>query len=421
MRKSAGPSGFGGIARALRNPNYGLYTAGNAASLIGTWMQRIAVGWLTWQLTGSGAWLGAMAFADLFPTVIIGPIAGAAADRWDRLRVTKISQALAMAQSVVLFLLTFSGLITIELLLMLTAALGVIAGFNQPARLALIPSLVRREDLAAAVAINSIIFNSARFIGPAVAGLMIVAGGISAAFAANAVSFILFLAALSRIHLEPKPDVAPAERRSLLGDVADGVRYAASHPGIAPLLLLLTIVCICVRPVVELLPGFAATVFASGADGLAILTSTIGAGAVLGGLWLARRSSDPAGLTTIALGNTLILALSLLAFVASDRWWIALPALAVLGACMVVTGVGTQTLLQLSVAGAMRGRVLSLYGIIFRGGPAVGALIMGLASEHAGLRLPLAVGSLLAMLAWLWTWSARARITRALEAAGHAD
>ena len=123
MRKSAGPSGFGGIARALRNPNYGLYTAGNAASLIGTWMQRIAVGWLTWQLTGSGAWLGAMAFADLFPTVIIGPIAGAAADRWDRLRVTKISQALAMAQSVVLFLLTFSGLITIELLLMLTAML----------------------------------------------------------------------------------------------------------------------------------------------------------------------------------------------------------------------------------------------------------------------------------------------------------
>ena len=134
----------------------------------------------------------------------------------------------------------------------------------------------------------------------------------------------------------------------------------------------------------ELLPEFAAAVFASGADGLAVLTSTVGAGAVLGGLWLARRSSDPAGLTTIALGNTLVLALALLAFVASDRWWIALPALAVLGACMVITGVGTQTLLQLSVAGSMRGRVLSLYGIIFRGGPAIGALIMGIASERAG-------------------------------------
>jgi predicted MFS family arabinose efflux permease len=384
-------------------------------------MQRIAVGWLTWQLTGSGAWLGAMAFADLFPTVIIGPVAGAAADRWDRLSVTKISQALAMAQSIVLFLLTVSGYITIELLLVLTAALGVIAGFNQPARLALIPSLVRREDLAAAVAINSIIFNSARFIGPEVAGLMIVSGGISAAFAANAVSFVFFLVALSRIHLETRPDNSPVARGSLLGDVAAGIRYAAHHPGIAPLLLLLTIVCICVRPVVELLPGFAAAVFASGADGLAVLTSTVGAGAVLGGLWLARRSSDPAGLTTIALGNTLVLALALLAFVASDRWWIALPALAVLGACMVITGVGTQTLLQLSVAGSMRGRVLSLYGIIFRGGPAVGALIMGVASERAGLRLPLAIGAVLAIFAWLWTWSARGRITGALEATEHAD
>jgi predicted MFS family arabinose efflux permease len=326
-----------------------------------------------------------------------------------------------MAQSVVLFLLTISGLITIELLLVLTAALGVIAGFNQPARLALIPSLVRREDLAAAVAINSIIFNSARFIGPAVAGFMIIAGGISAAFAANAVSFVFFLVALSRIHLDSRPASVRAERGSLLGDVAAGIRYAAHHPGIAPLLLLLTVICLCVRPVVELLPGFAAAVFASGADGLAVLTSTIGAGAVLGGLWLARRSSDPAGLTTIALGNTLVLSLALLAFVASDRWWIALPALAVLGACMVISGVGTQTLLQLSVAGSMRGRVLSLYGIIFRGGPAVGALIMGVASEHAGLRLPLAVGALLAVLAWLCTWSARGRITGALEAPEQAD
>jgi predicted MFS family arabinose efflux permease len=126
-------------------------------------------------------------------------------------------------------------------------------------------------------------------------------------------------------------------------------------------------------------------------------------------------------MTTIALRNTLVLALALLAFVASDRWWIALQALAVLGACMVITGVGTQTLLQLSVAGSMRGRVLSLYGIIFRGGPAVGALIMGIASERAGLRLPLAIGAMLAVFAWLWTWSARGRITDALEAPEHAD
>ncbi|WP_158045783.1 MFS transporter [Skermanella pratensis] len=420
MRPSVSTAGFGGILRALRNPNYGLYTAGNAVSLIGTWMQRIAVGWLTWQLTGSGAWLGAIAFADLFPTVFVGPFAGAVADRWDRLRVTKVSQALAMVQAITLFALTWFDLMTIELLFALTVALGVIAGFNQPARLALIPSLVRREDLPAAVAINSIIFNSARFVGPAVAGLMIVTGGLASAFAVNALTFVLFLVALSRIRLPAEPPAPPRVRNSLFRDVGDGIRYTAFHEGIAPMMILLIAVCLCVRPVVELLPGFAAAVFASGAGGLAVLTSTIGAGAVLGGLWLVRRS-DSGGLTGIALGNTLVLSLALLAFVSTDQWWVAIPSLGVLGACMVVTGVGTQTLLQLSVAGEMRGRVLSLYGVIFRGGPALGALIVGVASERFGLRIPLAASAGLAVLAWLWTWSGRARIVRALEPGRHAD
>lgn len=420
MPPSVPAAGFGGILRALRNPNYGLYTAGNAVSLIGTWMQRIAVGWLAWQLTGSGAWLGAIAFADLFPTVLVGPFAGAVADRWDRLRVTKVSQALAMLQAITLFGLTWFDLMTIELLFALTVALGVIAGFNQPARLALIPSLVRREDLSAAVAINSIIFNSARFVGPAVAGLMIVTGGVAAAFAVNALSFVFFLVALARIRLPAEPPAPPRARSSLFRDVGDGIRYTASHQGIAPMMILLIVVCLCVRPVVELLPGFAAAVFASGAGGLAVLTSTIGAGAVLGGLWLARRT-EPGGLTGIALSNTLVLSLALLAFVATDRWWVAIPALGILGACMVVTGVGTQTLLQLSVAAEMRGRVLSLYGVIFRGGPALGALAVGVASERFGLRIPLAASAGVAVLAWIWTWSGRARIIRALEPESHAE
>ena len=133
-------AGFSSIHAALRNRNYGLYTAGSGISLIGTWMQRVATGWLTWELTGSGAWLGLVAFADLFPTVVIGPIAGAVADRWDRLTVTRISQSLAMLQAVALFVLTVTGLIDIYLLLALVAFLGSVAAFNQPARLALIPA-----------------------------------------------------------------------------------------------------------------------------------------------------------------------------------------------------------------------------------------------------------------------------------------
>lgn len=407
-------TGFGAIRQALANPNYGIYTAGSAASLIGTWMQRIAVGWLAWELTGSGTWLGLIAFADLFPTVIVGPLAGAAADRLDRLRVTRISQTLALVQATTLFVLTATGTITIELLLGLTLFLGVVTGINQPVRLALIPSLVRREDLAAAVAINSIIFNAARFVGPAMAGALILAGGISAAFAANAVSFLIFLWALSRISLPPAPREPAGAVSGLLHDVAEGVRYVAGHPGMGPMMLLLIVTCVCVRPLIELLPGFTADVFGAGAGGLALLTSTVGAGAVVGGLWLAGRG-DPHGLTRIALNSTAVLALALLVFVSTDSLWLAMPALAVTGVGMVVTGVGMQTLLQLSVAGSMRGRVLSLYGLIFRGGPALGALIMGTASDGVGLRWPLAVGGMLALAAWFLTWTRRRRMEAALE------
>ena len=406
-------SGFHRILRALRHPNYGIYTAGSSVSLIGTWMQRVAVGWLTWQLTGSGAWLGAMAFADLFPTVVVGPLAGAAADRWDRLKVMKISQSLALLQSLLLFGFTAAGLMTVELLLVLTLALGIIIAVNQPTRLALIPQLVPADDLPAAVAINSIIFNSARFVGPLVAGLVIVAFDPAAAFAGNAITFVVFLLALSRIRLaQPRP--AKAGRESgLLGEVRAGLAYAARHPGIAPLLLLLIVVCLCTRPFVELLPGFADEVFRAGAGGLALLTATVGVGAVAGGLWLAQRGS--AGLTRLAVGSVLVLCAALLLFVATDRLWVAVLALGIAGFCMVVGGVGTQTLLQLSVDSAMRGRVLSLYGLIFRGGPALGALLMGGASEVVGLRWPLAVGALIAAVAWAWIWSRRRRIAEVLE------
>jgi predicted MFS family arabinose efflux permease len=413
-------SGFGAIRQALSNPNYGIYTAGNAASLIGTWMQRVAVGWLTWELTGSGAWLGAMAFADLFPTVIVGPLGGVMADRWDRLRVMRITQLLALGQALTLFALTATGAITVELLFALTLFLGIVAGINQPVRMALVPSLVRREDLAPAVAINSIIFNAARFVGPAAAGALIASSGTALAFAANAASFVLFMLALWRIRLPPAP-VPPAKaRHGVLHDVAEGVRYVGAHPGLGPMMLLLIASCLFVRPVVELLPGFASDVFGAGAEGLALLTSTIGAGAIVGGLWLAGRG-DWHGLTRLVLGNTALLALAILLFIATDSLWVAVPALLVGGTCMVVIGVGVQTLIQLSVAGNMRGRVLSLYGLIFRGGPALGALTMGTVSDLVGLRWPLAIGSALALAAWAAAWARRARMQTALEMPQAAD
>src|SRR5437762_9006148 len=202
------------VALPLRNANFGLYSAGSAISLIGMWMQRIAIGWLTWQLTESGFWLGVIAFADFFPVILVGPIAGAAADRWDRLKVVKISQAISLLQATALVALTASGHINIGLLVALTAFQGFIVAFNQPARLAMVPYLVPEADLASAVAINSVIFNLARFVGPMLAGLAIVWSGVAAAFAANAISYVPFLLALARIRGIPAGH-ATATRRSL--------------------------------------------------------------------------------------------------------------------------------------------------------------------------------------------------------------
>jgi len=376
-------------------------------------MQRIAVGWLTWQLTGSGFWLGIISFADFFPVMVIGPIAGAMADRWDRLTVIKISQTISLLQATALFWLTATGSMTIELLVALTAFQGVVVAFNQPARLALVPSLVPQADLATAVAINSVVFNLARFIGPACAGPAIVWSGVSAAFAVNAVSYLPFLAALFYIRIKPE-GVRSAQPRSMMADLGEGIRYTALHPGIASLLVLLTALGIGGRPLSELLPGIAAIIFHSGAGGLSILASSMGGGAILGGLWLGQRahSSD---LTQVAVGSSMLGALAIAAAIATDTMLIAVPAVAVVGFSTASAGIAIQSSIQLATDRAMRGRVMGLYGLIFRGAPAIGALAAGTASAYFGLRLPIFLGALLVLAAGLWTYLGRERIAAGVE------
>lgn len=407
--------GFGGIVRTLQSRNFRIYISGNAVSLVGNWVQRVAVGWLTWQMTESGFWLGVIACANLLPTMFVAPFGGVLADRFDRRRLMMTAQTAALCQATALFAMTAGGVITIHWLALLVLLGGIATGFNSPIRLAMMPSLVPRQDLSTGIAIGSIVFNLARFIGPAIAGLVIVTVGVAGAFAANAVSFLAFLVALSRLRLADTAErTAAAKRPSVASQLVEGFVYAARHPGIGPTLVLLSVAAFTLRPFVELLPGFAAKVFAGGADTLAMLSSAIGVGAVMSGLWIARRGG--AGLTRLMLLNTLLLALAVTAFVATDRLWFALISAAAAGMAMVASGVSTQTLMQMSVDGAMRGRVLSLYSIIFIGGPAAGALVMGTLSEALGLRLPLAGGVILALAVWLWIWRRRQNIAEALEA-----
>jgi predicted MFS family arabinose efflux permease len=194
----------------------------------------------------------------------------------------------------------------------------------------------------------------------------------------------------------------------------EGFRYAAKHPGIGPLLILLAMTSVFGRPYVDLFPGFADRIFSRGADGLAWLTAMVGVGAFLGSLMLARREGV-AGLTRMLVASTLLFALSLLGFVATDIFWVALLCTMVGGFAMVTIGVTEQTLLQTAVEGAMRGRVLSIYTLIARGGPSIGALLMGWAAEYTGLRWPVAAGAAICIGLWLWARRRQAAMARAME------
>jgi MFS family permease len=366
-------------------------------------------------LTESGFWLGVVAFADFFPVILIAPFAGAVADRVDRLLVVKISQAALLVQAGVLWALTASGQINVGLVVALNAIHGIIVAFNQPARLALVPSLVPVADLGPAVAINSVIFNLARFIGPIFAGLAIVWSGVAAAFLINSLSYIVFLIALARIRIPPpETETAVTPGRSFMADLAAGIRYTATHPGIGALMVLLIAFGVGGRPLTELLPGLADDVFHAGAGGLSILASATGAGAILGGLWLGHRA-HAADLMTITLASAVVTALAAVASVATENLWLALPAVVVFGFGMSSAGIASQTLVQLASDRHMRGRVMGLYGLIFRGGPAIGALGAGLVSVQLGLRWPVVIGAVLVIAAWLWAYLRRDRIAKALH------
>lgn len=410
---------FSAVARPFRNRNYAMYTAGNAISNTGTWIQRLAVGWLAWQLTESAFWVAAVSFADLFPVVILGMFGGVLADRVDRLQVVRICQIVQALQATALFVLVVTGHITIELLFLFTLILGASTGFDQPARQSLVYSLVPRQDLTSAVAINSMIFNTARFIGPAIAGVVIATFGLAWAFAINAVSFLATILALTFMKLPPSEHVSK-HRMSVLGDLLLGFRYTARHQVIGRLILYSLALSLLVRPLNELLPAITDRLFSHGASGLAVLTSARGVGALLGGLLLAKRTQIQ-GLTRHLVYSMLAGVVSVFLLLATGSLWVGAVALALFGFAMSTTGTGTVTMIQVTVDNRLRGRVLSLNGLIMRGVPSLGAVAMGWVADRAGLYWPLAVGAGLFLVIFLSAvrWEKRVRAVADREPGSH--
>lgn len=371
------------------------------------------MGWLTWELTHSGAWLGAIAFADLFPTFAIGLVAGALTDRMEALKLLRVTQMFAILQAGALAAITFSGYVTVEWLLAFALFRGVIVAFNRPSRMTLVYHIVGRDGLSSAIAINSMVFNSTRFIGPMLGGAIVAWFGAGWAFFYNALSYAAFVAILFVIDVIT--DRTDARDKGGLGaQTLEGVRYALGHTGIALALVILLLTSLFVRPFTELLPGIADNMFGRGVDGYSALLALHGIGAMAGGFWLAQRGGVR-GFTNVILWCLLVVSVSLIVFSTVAGFWLALPIMAITGGAFVAHAIATQTLLQTAVAPEFRGRVMACYGIVARGAPALGALAMGGLSEAFGLAAPVGGGAVLCLLLWFWVAGRRRRIADALE------
>jgi MFS family permease len=403
------------VRAVLSRRNTRIFYSGSLVSWTGLWVQKIAVDWLVWELTHSPLWVGIMAFCNLAPSVIVSPFAGAWADRVDRIRLTVSTQLITALHAMTLVALTVSGLIRVEYIATLEVLLGTTQAFAQPVRQTLVPGMVPREELAGAVALNSLCYNLARSLGPGIGGLVVAAAGVVPAMLANCAAYLFASLTLPLLRLDPAARRGHASGRGVLREVIDGFAYVARHPGMGPLFLFAGLIGVLIRPVQEMLPPYVDRLFHQGAGGLATVSSVIGLAALVGGLAIALRGRL-GGLARVAVLAGAVMVAAVAGFVATGHFGFALVCAATLGGATTMHGIAVQTLLQTSTAGHMLGRVLSLWGMIGRAAPALGAVVYGMIGEYAGLQWPVLTGTLIAVAICLWVLRRLPRIARALEA-----
>jgi len=273
--------------RALRHRNFRLFIGGQIVSLIGTWMQNVAQSWLVYRLTHSELLLGTAWFCAQIAVFALGPLGGIAADRFSRQKVVIVTQTLSMLQAFALAALTLSGRVQVWHVLALAGLLGVINAFDMPGRQALVIQMTSKEDLINAISLNSAVFNAARVVGPAIAGLLLAVVSEGTCFLINGVSFLAVIACLLAMRLPP---AEVREHAPMLQHLADGFRYAANHSGVRRVLMLMGAATLAGMPALVLMPFFADDIFHRGSRGLGILMGAMGTGAVIGTLTLARRT-----------------------------------------------------------------------------------------------------------------------------------
>lgn len=382
------------MLRALRHRNYRLFFAGQLVSLTGTWMQSVAQGWLVLRLTDSPALLGLVAAASSLPVLLLSLIAGTLADRLPKHRLLLATQVVAMLLAATLALLTLTGLVQVWHVFVLAGLLGLVNAFDAPARQAFTVEMVGREDLLNAIALNASVFNAARTVGPAMAGIVVALIGEGPAFAVNALSFVFVIAGLLMMRLPPFTRPAGGRRR---GQLREGLGYIAGEPRVRALLLQAAAIALFCFVYIPLLPAFARDVLGADAGGYGALSAANGLGALVAALILAQLGDRlPRGrLLNFA---ALVYPALLITFTLMRSMPLALLLMLLIGWAGVTTMALTNTLIQSIVPDGLRGRVMSVFTLLMMGGSPMGGMIAGVVAEFVG-GVPLVVAAS-ALIGW---------------------
>ena len=390
--------------RALRHRNFRLFISGQIISLVGTWMQNVAQSWLVYRLTHSELLLGTAWFCAQIPVFALGPLGGLACDRHSRHRLVILTQTLSLVQAFVLAALTLTGHVQVWHVLALSVALGTINAFDMPARQALVIQMTSRDDLLNAISLNSSVFNSARVIGPGVAGLVVAAVGEGVCFLLNGLSFLAVIACLLSMRLPP---FVRKIQDSPWSHLLDGFRYAGRHRPVRTLLAMMAAATLSGMPVLVLMPFFADDIFHRGSQGLGFLMGAMGIGAVVGTLALASETRV-AGLPRVIFYSAATMGICYLVFAWSRWFYFSLLLMPVIGFSVMRQLASANTTIQSLIPDEYRGRIMALYAMTVVGLGPFGSLASGALAHQFGPRVTVAAGGALALAAsGVFGWSLR--------------
>jgi MFS family permease len=378
--------------RALRHRNFALFTAGQMCALVGYWMQHIAQSWLLYRLTDSATLLGILGFAGTLPILLLAPFAGIWSDRINLHRAMFATQVLEMFQAIALAALALTGVIAPWHIIVLSMMLGILVAVELPLRHAYLLELVgTKEDLANAVAVTSLMANTGRLVGPALAGIAIAWIGEGGCFLINALTFVVVVITFLMIRVTPSE--RPASRPPLWHDMREGITYVWGFLPIRLLLMVLALVALLATPYITLMPVLVRDVFHGGSEQMGFLVGAGGLGAVTGTLYLATRH-NVRGLVRLIVYASLTAGVALVLLAWSGSVWLAAPFIAAIGFGILVTSVSTNMILQTIVDDDKRGRVMSFYTAAFLGMTPFGSLLAGSLADMVGVSATLTLGGI---------------------------